>query len=140
MGSTKWWSTLNTRRERTSEVLRGPCRVCYVMDWCGPRRCSSPEAAAWWSDRHQCPKPLDFFILFPIQGRHVDCWNKKKKKLELEAARRSARGGAAMTSAVQEPATATIDEAVASISFSAVAFPSTTMPAFFPVAVDGAVL
>ena len=20
-------------------------------DWCGPRRCSSPEAVAWWSDR-----------------------------------------------------------------------------------------
>ena len=139
MGPTKWWSTLNTRRKRTSEVLRGPCRVCHVMDWCGPRCCSSPEAAAWWSDRHQCPKPLDFFfILFPIQGRHVDCWN--KKKLELEAARRSTRGGAAMTSVVQEPATATIDEAVASISFSAVALPSTTMPTFFPAVVDGAVL
>ena len=81
-----------------------------------------------------------FFILFPIQGRHVDCWNKKKKKSKLEAARRSARGGAAMTSAVQEPATATIDEAVASISFSAVTLPSTTMPTFFPTAVNGAVL
>ena len=34
--------------------------------------------------------------------------------------------------------TATIDEAVATISFSAV--PSTTMPTFFPAAVDGAVL
>ena len=63
-----------------------------------------------------------------------------KKKSELEAARRSAGGGAAMTSAIQEPATATIDEAVASIFFSAVALPSTTMPTFFPVAVDGAVL
>ena len=43
------------------------------------------------------------------------CSNDEKKKIsELEAARRSARGGAAMTSAVQEPATATIDEAVAS--------------------------
>ena len=50
------------------------------------------------------------------------------------------RGGGAMMSAVQEPATATIDEAVASISFSAVALPSTTMPTFFPAAVDGAVL
>ena len=59
---------------------------------------------------------------------------------ELEAARRSARGGAAMTSVVQEPATATIDEAVASISFLAVALPSTMMPTFFPAAVDGAVL
>ena len=42
------------------------------------------------------------------------CSNDEKKKSELEAARRSARGGAAMTSAVQEPATVTIDEAVAS--------------------------
>ena len=50
------------------------------------------------------------------------------------------RGGEVMTSAVQEPATATIDEAVALISFSAVALPSKTMPTFFPAAVDGAVL
>ena len=50
------------------------------------------------------------------------------------------RGGAVMMSAVQEPATATIDEAVTSISFSAVALPSKTMPTFFPGAVDGAVL
>ena len=50
------------------------------------------------------------------------------------------RGGAVMTSAVQETTTATIDEAVASISFSVVALPSTTMPTFFPEAVDGAVL
>ena len=63
-----------------------------------------------------------------------------KKKSELEAARRSMRGGAMMMSTVQEPATATIDEAVASISFSAVALPSTTMPTFFPAAVDGAML
>ena len=63
-----------------------------------------------------------------------------KKKSELEVVRRSARGGAAMTSAVQEPATTTIDEAVASISFSAMALPSTTMSTFFPAAVDGAVL
>ena len=62
------------------------------------------------------------------------------KKSELEAERRSARGGAAMTSVVQEPTTATIDEAVASIFFSAVALPSTTMLTFFPAAVDGAVL
>ena len=67
------------------------------------------------------------------------CSNDRKKS-ELEAARRSARGGAVMTSAVQEPATAMIDEAVASISFPAVALPSTTMPTFFPAAVDGAVL
>ena len=40
-----------------------------------------------------------------------------------------------MTSAVQEPAAATIDEAVASISFLAVALLSTTMPTFFPAAV-----
>ena len=85
------------------------------------------------------PKTSGSFILFPIQGRHVDCWN-KKKKTELEAARRSARGGAAMTSTVQEPATATIDEAVASISFSVMALPSTTMPIFFPAAVNEAVL
>ena len=45
-----------------------------------------------------------------------------------------------MTSAVQEPATATIDKAVASISFLAVALPSTTMPTFFPAAVDEAVM
>ena len=63
-----------------------------------------------------------------------------KKKSELEAARRLTRGGAAMTSVVQEPATATIDEAVVSIFFSAVALPSTMMPTFFPAAVDGAVL
>ena len=132
MGPTKWWSTLNTRRERTSEVLRGPCRVvfvrwptssvCHVMDWCGPRRCSSPEAATWWSDRHQCPKPLDFFYF--ISHTRKACLvleQKKKKKSELEAARRLTRGGATMTSAVQEPATA-------------------TMPTFFPAAVDGAVL
>ena len=50
------------------------------------------------------------------------------------------RGGGAMTSAVQEPAIAKIDEAVASISFSAVALPSTTMLTFFPAAVDRAVL
>ena len=43
------------------------------------------------------------------------CSNDGKKKSELEVARRSARGGAAMTSVVQEPVTATIDEAVASI-------------------------
>ena len=64
----------------------------------------------------------------------------KKKKSELEAARRSARGGAAMKSAVQEPTTTTIDEAVASISFPAVALPLTTMSTFFPAAVDGAVM
>ena len=64
----------------------------------------------------------------------------ENKKSELEAARRSARGGAVMTSAVQEPTTAMIDEAVASISFPAVALPSTTMPTFFLAAVDGAVL
>ena len=63
-----------------------------------------------------------------------------KKKSELEAARRSTGGGAAMTSAVQESTTSTIDEAVASISFPAVALPSTTMSTFFPAAVDGAVL
>ena len=66
--------------------------------------------------------------------------DEKKTKSELESARRSARGGAAMTSVVQERATATIDEAEASIFFSAVALPSTTMPTFFPAAVDGAVL
>ena len=42
------------------------------------------------------------------------CSNDEKKKTKLEAARRLAQGGAAMTSAVQEPTTATIDEAVAS--------------------------
>ena len=79
MGPTKWWSTLNKRRERTNEVLRGPCRVCHVMDWCGP------EAAAWWSDRHQCPKPLDFLFYFPYKEGMLVVGTKKKS--ELEAAR-----------------------------------------------------
>ena len=99
-------------------------------DWCGPRRYSSPEAAAWWSDRRAA------YLTQQTKRKHFLHFS---KFLESKIQREN-DGGAVMTSSVQEPATATIDEAVASISFSAVALPSTTMPTFFPAAADKAVL
>ena len=138
MGPTKWWSTLNTRRERTSEVLRGPCKVCHVRIGAAPDAALLPRLPLGGPIDTSAQNLWIFLFYFPYKEGMLIVGT--KKKLELEAARRSSRGGAAMTSAVQEPATATIDEAVASISFSAVALPSTMMPTFFPAAVNGAVL
>ena len=45
-------------------------------DWCGPRHCSSPEAAAWWSDRRaayltQQTKRKHFFHFFEFSESKI---------------------------------------------------------------------